>query len=192
MKQITVFTILIVGLTFLGCGASKNASKKFKTTISPVKNFKVESYMGHWYEVARLDFKFQKGLDNCAAFYSLNENGSVKVINSGFRDEKNKWEYAKGKAKFRGEKNLGELKVSFFGPFYSDYNVVAIADNYKYALVFGKNLDYMWILSRTKQIPDSIREDFTNIARNAGYDVSNLLWANHDKNDNPYKDGNIK
>jgi apolipoprotein D and lipocalin family protein len=78
------------------------------------------------------------------------------------------------------------LKVSFFGPFYSGYNVVALDENYQYALVAGKNLDYLWILSRTKDIPETIKTDYLKIAEEIGYDTSKLIWVTHDRDDNPF------
>ncbi|PWN63984.1 lipocalin family protein [Chryseobacterium viscerum] len=145
-----------------------------------VKNFDVNRYLGTWYEIARFDYRFEKDLDNAMAQYSLNKDGSVKVVNSGFNFKKNKWVSVDGTAKFRGDKKTAALKVSFFGPFYAGYNVVGLED-YKYALVAGKDLDYLWILSREKTIPENIKEQFISKAREIGYDTSKLIWVNQDK-----------
>src|SRR5690606_2975015 len=118
--------------------------------------------------------------------YSLNEKGNVLVLNSGYNYKKKVWEKAEGIAKFRGDQDVAELKVSFFGPFYSGYNVIAVADNYQYALVAGKSLDYLWILSRTKSIPMDIKTSFLKLAKEIGYDTTRLIWVNHDRTDNPY------
>ena len=117
----------------------------------PIDRFDVNRYLGTWYEIARFDYRFEKDLDNAIAQYSLNEEGNVKVINSGYNFKKNKWVSVNGTAKFRGDKNTAALKVSF-SALYSGYNVVAPED-YKYALIAGKNLDYLWILSREKTVP---------------------------------------
>lgn len=146
----------------------------------PVNQFDVNRYLGTWYEIARFDYRFEKDLDNAMAQYSLNEDGSVNVINSGYNFKKNKWVSVNGKAKFRGEKNIAALKVSFFWPFYAGYNVVALED-YKYALVAGKNLDYLWILSREKNIPENIKQRFISQAQEIGYDTSKLIWVKQDK-----------
>lgn len=146
----------------------------------PVKQFDVNRYLGTWYEIARFDYRFEKDLDNAIAQYSLNEDGSVKVVNSGYHFKKEKWVSVNGKAKFRGDKNTAALKVSFFGPFYAGYNVVALED-YKYALVAGKNLDYLWILSREKTIPENIKQNFITKAQEIGYDTSRLIWVKQDK-----------
>ena len=146
-----------------------------------VKPFDKKRDLGQWYEIARLDFKFEKNLNNTTAEYSLNDNGTIKVDNQGYNTKKEKWEQAIGKAKFVGEANVAKLKVSFFGPFYAGYNVVAIDDDYKYALVAGKNLKYLWILSRETSIPVKIKDKYLKIAEEIGYQTSDLLWVKHDK-----------
>ncbi|MGE4290476.1 MAG: lipocalin family protein [Salinivirgaceae bacterium] len=146
-----------------------------------VKPFDKEKYLGKWYELARLDFKYERNLNNTTAEYSLIDNGTIKVDNKGYNTLKERWEQATGKAKFVGEENVAMLKVSFFGPFYSGYNVIAIDNDYKYALVAGKSLKYLWILSRETNIPDDIKEKYLKIAEGIGYNTDNLLWIKHDK-----------
>ncbi len=119
-------------------------------------------------------------MNNVTAEYSQNDDGSIRVENGGFNYVKHQWKSATGKAKFRGDEQTAALKVSFFGPFYSGYNVVDIDDDYQYALVAGKNLDYLWILSRKPSIPDDIRQRFLEKAREIGYDTSRLIWVEHD------------
>ncbi|MEO7046834.1 MAG: lipocalin family protein [Ferruginibacter sp.] len=147
-----------------------------------VKPFDKEKYLGKWYEIARLDFKFERGLNNTTAEYSLNKNGTIRVDNRGYNIKKEKWKQSIGKAKFVGEENVAMLKVSFFGPFYAGYNVIAIDPDYKYALVAGKNLKYLWILSRAVTIPAEIKTKYLEIAKGIGYDTSKLLWVEQDKN----------
>jgi apolipoprotein D and lipocalin family protein len=146
-----------------------------------VTSFDKAKYLGKWYEIARLDFKFERNLDNTTAEYSLNENGTIKVNNQGFNTVTGEWKQAIGKAKFVGDENVAMLKVSFFGPFYGGYNVIAIDENYQYALVVGDSLKYLWILSRETTIPDDIKANYLKIAEKIGYDTSALLWINHDK-----------
>ena len=147
----------------------------------PVKNFQKDRYLGTWYEIARFDFKHERNMNNTIAQYSLNEDGSIRVVNSGYDYKKNKWEKAEGKAKFRGDETVAALKVSFFGPFYSGYNVIALDDDYQYALVAGKNLDYLWILSRTPTLPENVKNDYVKKAQEVGYDTSQLIWVAHDQ-----------
>jgi len=162
-----------------------NSCASMPKKAKPVNNFEVNRYLGVWYEIARFDFRFEKDLDNTTAQYSLDENGNVKVLNRGYNYKTKEWKSAKGIAKFRGDKNIAALKVSFFGPFYAGYNILAIDNNYQYALVAGKNLDYLWILSRGKSIPDNVKANYLKIARAIGYDTSRLIWVKQDKR-NPF------
>ena len=144
-----------------------------------VKPFYKEKYLGKWYEIARIDFKYERDLDNTTAEYTLNKDGSIKVDNRGYDTLENKWVQAIGKAKFVGEENVAMLKVSFFGPFYAGYNVIAIDDEYKYALVAGQSLKYLWILSRETSIPEEIKQNYLKIAQGIGYKTSDLSWIKH-------------
>jgi apolipoprotein D and lipocalin family protein len=147
-----------------------------------VNNFDKARYLGKWYEIARFDFRFERNLDNTTAFYSLNENGTIKVLNKGFNYKKGIWEEAIGKAKFTGPDNIAGLKVSFFGPFYGGYNVIALDNEYKYALIAGNSVKYLWILSREKIIPESIKQEYLKLAQSLGFDTNALIWVKHDKN----------
>ena len=151
-----------------------------------IEDFDANRYLGTWYEIARFDFRFEKDLDNVSAQYQFDKKGNIMVLNSGYNDKKKEWKKAEGVAKFRGDQNVAELKVSFFGPFYSGYNVIALDKDYQYALVAGKNLDYLWILSRTKNIPEKVKNQYLKIAKEVGYDTSKLIWVMHDRDDNPF------
>ncbi len=146
--------------------------------VEAVKNFDQAKYLGTWYEIARLDYKWEKNMDHVTATYSLKENGTIKVDNKGFDVKKNKWKQSVGKAKPVKDATEGRLKVSFFGPFYAGYNVVAIDKDYKYALVIGGSTDYMWILSREKTIPEEIKQQYTAKAKDLGVKINELIWVN--------------
>lgn len=145
-----------------------------------VSPFRKEKYLGKWYEIARLDFKYEKDLDNTTAEYTLKPDGTIRVDNRGFNTVTREWKRAIGRAKFAGDENVAMLKVSFFGPFYAGYNVLAIDPEYKYALVAGKSLEYLWILSREPSIPEDVKERYLGIAKGVGYKTSDLLWVKHD------------
>lgn len=147
----------------------------------PIKPFDKEKYLGKWYEIARMDFRFERNLNNTTANYSLNKDGSIKVVNRGFNYLTSKWDEATGKALRAGNIDEAKLKVSFFGPFYGAYNVIALDEQYKYALVAGKNLKYLWILSRETVIPDDIKQKYLEIAKNLGFNTSALIWVEHNK-----------
>lgn len=182
MKKIFVF-LSVATLIFLTVGCQ--SIPEGATAVSP---FNAEKYLGKWYEIARIDFKFEKNLNNTTAEYSKMDNGLIKVLNQGYNYKKNNWQKAEGKARFRGAENIAELEVSFFGPFYTGYNIIGIEGDYsdcKYALVAGQNTDFLWILSREKTIPNDIKEKFLTIAKGVGYDTSRLIWVEHD--DTPRK-----
>ncbi len=145
-----------------------------------VKPFDKEKYLGTWYEIARFDFRFERGLSHVTAAYSIKAPGVIKVDNKGYDYANKQWKESVGKAKFVTSDDIGRLKVSFFGPFYSGYNVIAIDDQYRYALVAGNNLDYLWILSREKSIPDTIKNDYLAKAKALGYDTTKLIWTKQD------------
>ena len=151
---------------------------KGATAVSP---FDKEKYLGKWYEIARMDFRFERNLNNTTANYSVNDDGSIKVVNRGYNYVKDEWDEAIGKAQFAGNENVARLKVSFFGPFYAPYNVIALDSEYKYALVAGKNQDYMWILSREKTVSEDVKQDYLKIAGDLGYNTSDLIWVEHDR-----------
>ncbi len=149
--------------------------------IEPVDNFELESYLGTWYEIARLDHSFERGLSNVTAEYTLREDGGVGVLNRGYRAEKDEWGEAEGKAYFVGDPSVGQLKVSFFGPFYGGYNVFELGENYEYSMVAGANRSYLWILARKAQLSQSTIDELLSRAEAAGYDTSELIFVDHDK-----------
>jgi apolipoprotein D and lipocalin family protein len=151
---------------------------KGATAVSP---FDTEKYLGTWYEIARMDFRFERNLNNTTATYSVNADGSIKVYNRGYNYKSKEWSDVTGKAKFVDSPTVARLKVSFFGPFYSGYNVIALDKDYKYALVAGNNLSYLWILCREKTIPDNVKRDYLKIATELGFDTTALIWVQHDK-----------
>lgn len=144
-----------------------------------VQPFDADKYLGKWYEIARLDFKFEKNLNNTTATYSQTENGKIKVENRGYNYLTNEWKTSVGKAVFLTDPSVANLKVSFFGPFYAGYNVIAIDSAYKYALVVGKNTDYMWILSRETTIPEDIKQQYVAKAKEVGFNTEALIWVEH-------------
>lgn len=149
--------------------------------ITAISGFDKSKYLGKWYEIARFDFKFERDLNNTTANYSINPNGTIKVANKGFNTKTNQWKTATGKAKFVKDDQVAMLKVSFFGPFYAGYNVIAIDKDYKYALVAGSNLNYLWILSRETSIPEAVKINYLEIAQKAGFKIEELIWVSHDQ-----------
>jgi apolipoprotein D and lipocalin family protein len=165
---------IIVSVFLAACSSIPEGA----TAVSP---FNKESYLGKWYEIARFDYRFEKNLNNTTAEYSLNDNGKIKVVNRGYNYVKDNWEEAIGKAKFTKDENTAMLKVSFFGPFFAGYNIISIEGDYQYALIAGSSLNYLWILSRNKSIPNDIKDKFLEKAQQIGYNTDKLIWVKHDK-----------
>jgi apolipoprotein D and lipocalin family protein len=174
LQRTLLFTLPALFL-LAGCTATKPSG------VVTVEPFDGSRYMGRWYEIARLDHRFERGLTNVTAEYSLQEDGKISVINRGFKVSDNEWREATGKAEFVEGSNKGRLKVSFFGPFYSGYNIIALDEEYRHALVTGEDRDYLWLLSRTPTMPEEVKDDYLQRARVLGYDTSALIWVEHDR-----------
>lgn len=148
--------------------------------ITPIENFDLERYLGKWYELARIDHSFERGLQRTQAEYSSNPDGSIQVINRGFNAKRGEWKISHGKAKPTIAPDVAALKVSFFSPFYGGYNVVALDDNYQWAMVIGSKLDYFWILSRTPSLPEGVEDRLMQQAQMMGVDTQKVLWVHQD------------
>ena len=144
--------------------------------ISPVKEFSLDRYLGKWYEIARLDHSFERGLDSITAEYTLKDDGGVKVINRGYSAEDKTWKEAEGKAYFVGSPDEAYLKVSFFGPFYGSYIVFELdKENYQYAFVSGPDKSYLWLLARTPEIDQVLLDRFVARAKALGFETDRLI-----------------
>jgi apolipoprotein D and lipocalin family protein len=174
-KHYGYLTVLILALLIAGCTGKPDG-------VIAVKDFDLERYLGTWYEIARLDHSFERGLDNISANYSLRDDGGVRVLNKGFSVKKNEWQEAEGKAYFVESPDLGHLKVSFFGPFYGSYIVFELDDNYQYAFVSGPDTSYLWLLSRTPKVDKSVIEHFIDRASSLGFATDKLIYVDHDAN----------
>jgi len=171
MKKLSI----VIALFFAGCVG-------IPEYVSPVDNFKLERYLGRWYEIARLDHSFERGLSQVTADYSLRDDGGVKVLNRGYSAKENVWKEVEGKAYFVKGSDEGHLKVSFFGPFYGSYIVFGLDhENYQYSLVCGPDKSYLWILSRSPIMKEKIKYILLEKAAALGFDTSKLIFLNHDK-----------
>lgn len=149
--------------------------------VKPVAGFELDRYLGIWYEVARLDHSFERGLSNVTAQYSMRDDGGVQVINRGYSEKKGEWDQAEGKAFFVGNESEGYLKVSFFGPFYGSYVVFELdQDDYQYVFISGPDSSYLWLLSRTPEVSDQIKKRFESQAKSLGFDLGELIWVSHE------------
>jgi apolipoprotein D and lipocalin family protein len=170
MKKISILVLVIFLSGCLG----------MPSTVDPIEDFEIDRYLGKWYEIARLDHSFERGLEQITATYSLREDGGVSVINRGYNKLENEWKEAEGKAYFVNEKTEGYLKVSFFGPFYGSYVIFDIdRENYEYAFVSGPDLSYLWLLSRTPDIKPEVIEKFKAKAKALGFNIDKLIFVDH-------------
>jgi len=174
MQRFCLFAVLGIGLG--GCFGVPDG-------VKPVRGFEIEKYLGRWYEIARLDHSFERGLSNVTAQYSLRDDGGGRGINRGFKSAADKWEEAEGKAYFVDDKTLGMLKVSFFGPFYGAYNVIALdQENYQWSLVVGPDTSYLWILSRTPVLDQAIVDELIAKAASYGFNTDDLIFVDQAQN----------
>jgi apolipoprotein D and lipocalin family protein len=148
--------------------------------IEPVRGFDAQRYLGTWYEVARLDHRFERGLDDVSASYAANPDGSIAVVNRGLERGQCRWKEARGRAVFLGPRDVGSLAVTFFWPFAGGYHVFALDErDYGWARVSGPSRDYLWILARRSDLPDPVRADLVERARALGFPVEQLIQVRH-------------
>ena len=173
MKRIIV--IMLLSLIFTGCSSIPSG-------VQAVGNFDVNRYQGTWYEIARLDHIFERGLSNVSATYTLRDDSGINVLNKGFDKNSGQWKQIEGKAYFVKDKNIGRLKVTFFWPFSGGYNVISLDhENYSYAMVCGPNRSYLWILAREKTLSRSVINQLTKTAKKLGFKTDNLIFVEHDR-----------
>ena len=146
--------------------------------IEPVSNFNSAKYLGKWYEIARMDHSFERGLSRVSAEYSLKPDGGLKVLNRGYNAEKKEWKDAEGKAYFVESPDVAYLKVSFFGPFYGSYVVFDLdRENYAYSLISGNDRSSMWLLSRSPTMDEATKKRLVDKAQALGFDTSKLIYV---------------
>ena len=173
MRHFFIFFISVIILS--GCAGTP-------ISVKPVTNFEPDRYLGTWYEVARLDHSFERGLTDVTANYTKRSDGAITVLNRGYDTKKEKFDDAKGKAKFKINENTGHLKVSFFGPFYGDYIIFDLdKTNYNTAYVSGGKDNYLWLLSRNPEINNVRKEHFIQKAHALGYDTDALIWVDQSR-----------
>ena len=169
---------LILALFIAACSAAAPDG------VEPVRGFELNRYLGTWYEVARLDHRFERGLEDVTANYALREDGGVAVTNRGWDADDGEWSVANGKAYFIGDPDIGSLKVSFFGPFYGGYHILSLDESepdYGLALVAGPNRGYLWILARSPDVAEARYQALVDQARELGFPVDELIRVSHER-----------
>lgn len=170
MNRYLFIFIAIVG-THFSCQSQNTMIDK-----TVVKELSLEKYLGNWYEIARYDHRFERGLVGVSATYSMREDGMIKVLNAGYKNTLDgKLSEAEGKAKIPNPEEPSKLKVSFFWIFYGDYYVMELGENYEYAVIGSSSDKYLWILSRTPQMDSDLYQSLLANLTKRGYDVSKLI-----------------
>jgi apolipoprotein D and lipocalin family protein len=173
-KRFAGWAMVLGGLLSPGCvGIPEN--------IKPVEPFEATRYLGKWYEIARLDHSFERGLTRVTATYGLREGGGLTVVNRGWSAKDGTWKSATGKAFFVQGPRRGYLKVSFFGPFYGSYIVFELdQEGYQHALVAGPDKSYLWLLARTPKMDPAKRQEWVDKAKALGFDTAKLVFVAQD------------
>ncbi len=168
-KLMQILTAALLG----GCASAPEG-------LTPISGFEVDRYLGTWYEIARLDHSFERGLTKVTAEYSRRNDGSIQVINRGYDTGNGKWREARATARFMGPADVASLKVTFFWPFWGAYHVIILdRDAYSYAMVTSSNRDYLWILARQKRLDENIQNDLLSQARDWGFRTDDLIFVDH-------------
>lgn len=163
----------------LGCSAIPKG-------LAPVSGFDANRYLGRWYEIARLDHFFERDLSNVSAEYIQLESDAIKVVNRGYNEKTGKWKQIDGTARFIGDQTIGSLKVSFFGPFYGGYHIIALdSTGYNYAMVVGPSRSYLWILSRSTSLDEGTYKSLVDRAAELGFETNKLISVKHDRMTGP-------
>jgi apolipoprotein D and lipocalin family protein len=147
--------------------------------LRAVDGFEASRYLGRWYEVARLDHSFERGLIDVTAEYARLADGSIEVVNRGYDPDEGEWQEVRGTATFQGDEDVASLSVVFFWPFYGGYHVLALDPDYRWALVCGPTRGYLWLLAREPALPEEVRRDLVRKAQTWGFATDELIWVEH-------------
>ena len=164
---------MLLALAMLIFALTAYAESRKQLNTATVTNLDFQYFLGRWYEIARLDNRFERGMTDVVAEYTLLDDGTIRLVNSGMRD--GKYHQTVGRGKLSSE--VGRLRVSFFMFFYSDYNILEMAQDGQWVLVGGNSPKYLWILSREKQLPADVINHIIGLARERGYDTNALIFS---------------
>ena len=183
MQSAFVTGAFVLSFIFLSAGSGCQKEKPENMDLSTVKQLDLQQYMGTWYEIARFDHSFERGLVGVTATYELRGDGKITVINAGYKNSfEGKYKTAKGKAKQPNSDEPGKLKVAFFLFFYADYFILELDKNYQWVLIGSSSDKYLWILSRTPKLEQETLYYILKKASERGYDTDKLIWVEQ-KND---------
>ena len=177
MKTSSLIKFVLSTLFFIGCTGVPSG-------LRPVTDFEPERYLGKWYEIARLDHRFERNLSNVSALYYKKNDDAIGVVNRGYNGKTGKWEEVEGTAFFTQNESVGSLKVSFFGPFYGGYHIIFLdRKSYQYAMVVGPRRSFLWILSRQKKMDQETLSELVARAKQLGFDTEKLIFVDQNRPD---------
>ncbi|WP_449258961.1 lipocalin family protein [Chlorobium limicola] len=169
LKKYLVFIVLLIS----GCSEVPDG-------VRVVDGFRLDRFLGTWHEIARSDNSFEKNLDRVSAVYSIDDSGRISIMNKGYDVELERWRFRQGKAHISSDKSKGALKVSFFGSFYSEYNIIALdKEHYSWAIACGRDRSMFWILSREPVIDKALMKRLAAKVDSLGFDTTKLRYAGY-------------
>lgn len=165
-------------LSFIAAGWLSAASSFAAAPLASVPSVDLQRYLGVWHELARYDNWFQdEACVNVTAEYGIDEDGDVSVLNTCRDAAGAVTETAEGYARVVEGSGNAQLRVSFFWPFFGDYWVVALADDYTWVIVSEPGRDYLWILTRSAATSDADRDSLVAKAVELGFDRNRLVFS---------------
>ena len=171
MRRVIAHACQALGLIFGGCASVPQG-------LEPVGDFQTDRYLGTWYESARLDHSFERGLSKVTAEYSKRDDGTIQVVNRGYDAHRDKWREARAVARFVGPADVASLKVTFFWPFSGAYHVIVLdREGYSYAMVTSSSRSYLWILARQKRLDAAVQNDLLAKAKGLGFRTEDLIFV---------------
>jgi apolipoprotein D and lipocalin family protein len=177
MKTSLLINFFLASLFFVGCTG-------VPAGLRPITNFEPERYLGKWYEIARLDHRFERDLSNVSALYYKKNDDAIGVVNRGYNEKTGKWEEIEGTAFFTQNESVGSLKVSFLGPFYGGYHIILLdRKSYQYAVVVGPRRSFLWILSRQKKMDQTTLSELVARVDQLGFDTEELIYVDQNRPD---------
>lgn len=183
MESKTKKKLIVGGGLLLAVGAALLIKKTLYTIprgVEAVKPFDISRFLGRWYDIACIDNRSTKNRRNSYSEFFVDRHGVFRVLQSYNDGRDNVCEEKLGRVRFASLPSVAKLMISFHGLLYSGYNVIEIDPEYQYALVAGDSMNQLRLLSRNTDMREEKAEQYLSIAASYGYDISRLVWMEHD------------
>ncbi len=170
--------IALAVFSLVAACASPPVNRTADAPLETVESVDLDRYQGLWYEIARFPNQFEKNCEGVTAEYALRDDGLISVVNTCRKGGVDgKITVAKGRARVVDAASNARLEVSFFGPFWGDYWIIGLEDDYSISLVGEPQGRYLWILSRTPVLSDEQRADALARLKAFGYNTDALYFT---------------